>query len=99
MGNRDNKGDLIEFYNANVKKAGKSWTLDPAQIDIAKYKELLWNTIKEILDIEGCSVTDLAKEFGIKIKGQGRKKSNKKKPIFEDYSIVLNKENGIGGEK
>lgn len=59
-----------------AKKTGNSWTLDPAQIDIAKYKELLWNIIKEILDIEGCSVTDLAKELGIKVKGQSRKRSN-----------------------
>ena len=93
------EGDLIRYWNSDKKKMGNSWTLDPAQIDIAKYKELLWNTVREILDIEGCSVSDLAKEFGIKIKGQGRKKSNKKKTIFEDYSIVLNKENSIGGEK
>lgn len=49
--------------------------------------------------MEGYSVTDLAKEFGIKIKGQSRKKSNTKKPIFEDYGIVLIKGNNIGGEK
>lgn len=70
------EGDLIKYYNSNKKKTGNSWTLDPAQIDIAKYKELLWNIIKEILDIEGCSVTDLAKELGIKVKGQCRKRSS-----------------------
>jgi hypothetical protein len=70
------EGDLIKYYNSNKKKTGNSWTLDPAQTDIAKYKELLWNIIKEILDIEGCSVTDLAKELGIKVKGQCRKRSS-----------------------
>jgi DNA polymerase elongation subunit (family B) len=31
------KGDLVEFYMANKKKTGKSWTLHPAEIDIPHY--------------------------------------------------------------
>lgn len=94
------EGDLIKYYNSNKNKTGKSWTLDPAQIDIAKYKELLWNIIKEILDIAGYPVADLAKEFNIKVKGEGRNRSIKKKPVIEeeDYNIVHNKTNNIGGD-
>jgi hypothetical protein len=60
------KGDLIQYFHSNVKKAGKSWSVDPADIDIAKYKQTLWNTVREILEIAGYLVEDLSKEFGVK---------------------------------
>jgi DNA polymerase elongation subunit (family B) len=84
------KGDLVEYYSSNIKKTGKSWTLDPAEIDVAHYKELLWNTINEILEIAGYPVDDLAKEFGIKAK--------KKRIIKQDNDIVHYKTNNIGGD-
>jgi hypothetical protein len=34
------QGELIEYFNANKKKTGESWTLNSAEIDIAHYKEL-----------------------------------------------------------
>jgi DNA polymerase I len=61
------KGDLIQYFDSDVKKTGKSWSLDPADIDAAKYKQMLWNTVREILGIAGYPVQDLAKEFGVKI--------------------------------
>jgi uncharacterized protein YaaR (DUF327 family) len=82
------KGDLVEYYNSNIKNTGNSWTLDPTEIDIRHYKELLWNTIDEILEIAGYPVAELAKEFGIKAK----------KKRIKNCDIVRNKPNGIGGE-
>ncbi len=60
------KGDLIQYFDSDVKKTGKSWSTNPADIDIAKYKQTLWNTVREILEIAGYPVEDLAKEFGVK---------------------------------
>ena len=93
-----NKGDLVHFYNANEKQTGKSWTLDPEEIDYSKYKELLWNTVSEILQIAGYPVADLAREFGIKIKVKCQGRSRKKKSVLENYSIVDNKRDNAGGE-
>jgi DNA polymerase I len=96
-----NKGDLVHFYNANEKHTGKSWTLDPAEIDYSKYKELLWNIVSEILQIAGYSVADLAQEFGVKIKVKNHSRSIKKKSVLENYSynIADNKTGSIGGGK
>jgi hypothetical protein len=55
------QGDLLEYFSSNAKKTGKSWTLDPAEIDFAHYKELLWNIVDEILEIAGYPVAELAK--------------------------------------
>lgn len=85
------KGDLIEYYSSNIKKTGKSWTLDPAEIDIVHYKELLWNIVDEILEIAGYPIAELAKEFGIKV-------TKKRTSIKQDNDIVRNKKNSIGGE-
>jgi DNA polymerase elongation subunit (family B) len=60
------KGDLIQYFHSDIKKTGKSWSTNPADIDIAKYKQTLWNTVKEILEIAGYPVEDLSKEFGVK---------------------------------
>lgn len=47
------KGDLIQYFHSDIKKTGKSWSTNPADIDIAKYKQTLWNTVREILEIAG----------------------------------------------
>jgi DNA polymerase I len=60
------KGDVIQYFDSNIKKTGKGWSLDPADIDTAKYKQMLWNTVREILEIAGYPVHDLSKEFGVK---------------------------------
>ena len=60
------KGDLIEYFDSDVKKTGKSWSVNPADIDIPKYKQTLWNTVREVLEITGYPVEDLAKEFDVK---------------------------------
>jgi DNA polymerase, archaea type len=71
------KGDLIQYYYSNIKKTGKSWSVNPADIDIAKYKQMLWNTVREILEIIGYPVENLAKEFCVKNSKKNNKKSEK----------------------
>ena len=44
------------------------WTLNPAEMDTAHYKNILWNTISETLEIAGYPVEKLAKEFGMNFK-------------------------------
>ncbi|HJT49028.1 MAG TPA: DNA polymerase domain-containing protein [Nitrososphaeraceae archaeon] len=75
------KGDLIQYFDSDVKKTGKSWSIDPADIDTAKYKQTIWNTVREILEIAGYSVEDLSKEFGVK---NPNKKNNKSEKITRD---------------
>ncbi|HEY7079595.1 MAG TPA: DNA polymerase domain-containing protein [Nitrososphaeraceae archaeon] len=72
------KGDLIEYFDSDVKKTGKSWSVNPADVDIAKYKQKLWNSVGEILEIAGYPVKDLSKEFGVKDLKTKVKKSNSK---------------------
>jgi DNA polymerase elongation subunit (family B) len=72
------KGDLIQYFDSDIKKTGKSWSLDPADIDIAKYKLMLWNTVREILEIAGYPVQDLSKEFGVKTPKKNKTRSHKK---------------------
>lgn len=57
---------MIQYFDSDIKKIGKSWSVNPADIDITKYKQTLWNTVREILEIAGYPVEDLAKEFGVK---------------------------------
>jgi DNA polymerase elongation subunit (family B) len=71
------KGDLIQYFDSDIKKTGKSWSEDPADMDTAKYKQMLWNTVKEILYIAGYSVEDLSNEFGVKNPKKNNKKSEK----------------------
>jgi DNA polymerase elongation subunit (family B) len=59
------QGELITFFNADIKKAGKSWSTNPKYIDTAWYKQHLWNTIYEPLEIAGYSALDLAKQFDV----------------------------------
>jgi DNA polymerase elongation subunit (family B) len=72
------QGDLIKYFSANEKKVGRSWTLDYAEADIPHYKQLLWNTIDETLEIAGDSLVELAKEFDVKVEKKPNKKSGKK---------------------
>lgn len=59
------KGELIEYFVSNIKKTGSSWSTNPADIDVKWYKQSLWNTVKEVLEIAGYPVEDLANEFGV----------------------------------
>ena len=61
------KGELAEFYDANKKRTGKSWSFDPEDIDIDKYTQDLWNTLQEVLELVGYSKEELAKEFTVKV--------------------------------
>jgi DNA polymerase family B len=100
-----NKGDLIKFYSGNKKKMGKSWTLDPTELDISDYRQKLWNTLEEILDIAGHPVGELRQEFGVKPKPEKAKSTKRKaeknrgEQILENYSIVSNNLNSTGGGK
>jgi DNA polymerase elongation subunit (family B) len=60
------KGDLIQYFYSDINKTGKSWSVNPADIDILKYKQMLWNTVREVLEIAGYPIEDIAKEFGVK---------------------------------
>ena len=61
------KGELVEYFDSSIKKTGKSWSKNPAHIDILKYKQTLWNTLDEVLEIAGYPVEDFANKFGVKI--------------------------------
>lgn len=100
------KGELASYYNASIKATGKSWTLNPSEIDIPKYKELLWNGVHEVIDIVGYSITQLSQELGIRLKKDntamercGIKNPRRKKPVLQDSSIVHNKIDNAGGDK
>jgi DNA polymerase elongation subunit (family B) len=76
------KGDLIGYFDADVKKTadGRSWSTNAADIDIGKYKMKLWNTVKEVSEIAGYDTQDLAQEFGlVKIHCKNRKNQTQKK--------------------
>jgi hypothetical protein len=60
------KGELVEYFDSNIKKTGRSWSKDYRHIDILKYKQTLWNSVSEILEITGYATEDLAKKFGVK---------------------------------
>jgi DNA polymerase I len=59
------KGELIEYFVSNLKKTGSSWSTNASDIDTKWYKQSLWNTVSEILEIAGYPVEELAKEFGV----------------------------------
>ena len=60
------QGELVEYFDSNIKKSGKSWSVNPRDIDVSKYKQTLWNTVEEVLEIVGYPVDDLAEKFGVK---------------------------------
>jgi DNA polymerase elongation subunit (family B) len=79
------KGELIEYYSADEKKSGDSWTQNPEEISIEKYKQATWNTVDEVLKRAGFPVAELTEEFGVKLvpeknkdKTTATKKNNKK---------------------
>ncbi|HJT47450.1 MAG TPA: DNA polymerase domain-containing protein [Nitrososphaeraceae archaeon] len=78
------KGDLIRYFDSDVKKTGKSWSLDAADIDTAKYKQMLWNTVREILQIAGYPVHDLSKEFGVKNPKNNKNKNKSEKTSSDE---------------
>jgi DNA polymerase elongation subunit (family B) len=95
------KGEVVEYYKADEAKIGKTWTVDPLDINLWKYKELLWNTIYETLHIAGYPIADLAKELGIGLSKDNTAKDNcgvrKKQRLLQDNSIVSNNLDNAGG--
>jgi DNA polymerase I len=61
------RGELVEYFDSNIKKTGRSWSKDYRHIDISRYKQTLWNSVSEILEIAGYPIEELAKKFGVKI--------------------------------
>jgi DNA polymerase elongation subunit (family B) len=102
-----NKGEAVKYYKADEDKIGKSWTCNPSELNIWKYKEMLWNMVSEILQIAGYSITELAQELGIGLKKDNcTAKENcgvsKKQRLLElpDYDIGSNEQNtSIGGDR
>ena len=73
------KGDLVSYFDSNKAKTGKSWTLNIRDIDVLKYKQSLWTTVKHILEAAKYPVNDLAVEFGLlNVSSNKRKKRSKK---------------------
>jgi DNA polymerase elongation subunit (family B) len=72
------KGELVRYFDSDIKKIGKSWSTNPEDIDISKYKQKLWNTVREVLEIAGYPIEDLACEFGVKVKSKVMAKNLKK---------------------
>jgi DNA polymerase, archaea type len=66
------KGELVEYFDSNIRKTGRSWSKDYRYIDIMKYKQTLWNSVSEILGITGYPIEDLAKKFGVKTFGKNK---------------------------
>jgi len=97
------KGEIVSYYKSDKDKFGKSWTQEPSEINLWKYKELLWNTIYETVQIAGHSIAELAKELGIRLEKDCKAKENcgvsKKQRLLENYNIVYNKTDNIGGDK
>jgi DNA polymerase elongation subunit (family B) len=95
------KGDIVTYYKADEAKIGKTWTLDPLEINLWKYKELLWNTVYETLQIAGYPIAGLAQELEIRLEKDCTAKENcgvsKKQRLLENYSIVRNNEGNAGG--
>jgi DNA polymerase I len=70
------QGELVEYFDSNIKKTGKSWSKNPRHIDVLKYKQTLWNTVSEVLEISKYPVEDLAMKIGVKtIKRKSRSKN------------------------
>lgn len=61
------QGELVEYFDSNVRKTGKSWSKNSRDIDVLKYKQTLWNTVSEVLVISKYPVEDLAREFSVKM--------------------------------
>ena len=60
------KGELVEYFDSNIKKSGQSWSKNYRHVDISKYKQSLWNSVSEVLEIAKYPIEDLAKKFGVK---------------------------------
>jgi hypothetical protein len=35
------QGELVEYFDSNIKKTGMSWSKNPRDIDVQKYKQTL----------------------------------------------------------
>jgi hypothetical protein len=72
------KGELAEFYDADKRKTGKSFSFDFQDADPKKYLQALWNTLQEVLELVGYSKEELAKEFTVKVATKNKNKKTKK---------------------
>lgn len=61
------KGDIVHWYESDSKKR---YSIDPIDISTKKYKEILWNKIKEILEITNYNTEEI--EYDLLIKDEIR---------------------------
>src|SRR5215217_1495782 len=54
------KGDVIYWYESYCKK---KYSTDPKDISIKKYKEILWDKIKDILEVAGYDISAIEQEL------------------------------------
>lgn len=57
------KGDIVYWYESDSRSR---YSTDPIEISIKKYKEILWNKIKEILEGANYNIEELERELLIK---------------------------------
>jgi DNA polymerase elongation subunit (family B) len=55
-------GDIIWFYKTDDKNKGRV-SINPEEISICKYKEMLMNTVKDAIEVLGCSSVARSQKF------------------------------------
>jgi DNA polymerase elongation subunit (family B) len=59
------KGDIIEYFESDIKEG---YSLNPQEISIRKYKDILWKAVKDILGIAGLDVAAVEQELVLNCK-------------------------------
>jgi len=54
------KDDIIYYFKSDSKDG---ITLDSNEISIKKYKVLLWNSVKDVLEVAGYNIATIEEEF------------------------------------
>jgi len=54
------KGDLIYWYESDSETG---YSIDPRDVSTRKYKEILWNKIRNMLAIAGCDVSTIERQL------------------------------------
>ncbi len=53
-------GDVIQYYKSDNEDG---ISLDPNYISIRKYKTMLWNSVKDLLEVAGYDITAIERKF------------------------------------
>lgn len=71
------KDDTVEWYDSDNEQG---WSQNPDEISVQQYKQLLWNSLKEVLELAEFPIEQMALEFGVEndMKKVQRKKAQKR---------------------